>query len=345
MKKILFVDNGVEFDSITLRKKPHGGAEVAFVSLVESLAKLDYEVVVYNNCVNEGKINKVNWKKINDDIYLENFDTLVINRGDKFLNFKRECKNRIFWIHNPATYLIKYRYLSKLFFNKTKIIFSSNFHLNSYPKWAPASERIIIPYGIDDYLFKKKIEQNSSNRNAIFTSNPMRGLDWLLDKWEKEIYPHCHGSKLEIYSGFQTYGKFGIKHSKKIRDILSKAQSLKDKGVILNDPIERKELFKKIIKSRVFIYKGSDDETFCMAVAEAQMLGVPAVVRNYGCMRERIINGKTGFLCESDEDFCSKTIKILNDNKTLKKMKGELNKKKNYHSWLEIARKWQEFLN
>ena len=57
MKKILFVDNGVEFDSTTLRKKPHGGAEVAFVSLVESLAKLDFEVVVYNNCVNEGKIN------------------------------------------------------------------------------------------------------------------------------------------------------------------------------------------------------------------------------------------------------------------------------------------------
>ena len=35
MTKILFIDNGIEFDSKTLREKPYGGAEVAFVSLVE----------------------------------------------------------------------------------------------------------------------------------------------------------------------------------------------------------------------------------------------------------------------------------------------------------------------
>ena len=37
MTKILFIDNGIEFDSKTLREKPYGGAEVAFVSLVENL--------------------------------------------------------------------------------------------------------------------------------------------------------------------------------------------------------------------------------------------------------------------------------------------------------------------
>jgi len=50
MTKILFIDNGIEFDSKTLREKPYGGAEVAFVSLVESHAKLNLEVLVYNNC-------------------------------------------------------------------------------------------------------------------------------------------------------------------------------------------------------------------------------------------------------------------------------------------------------
>ena len=51
MTKLLFVDNGIEFDSILLKKRPFGGAEVAFVSLVEALAKLNYEVLVYNNCL------------------------------------------------------------------------------------------------------------------------------------------------------------------------------------------------------------------------------------------------------------------------------------------------------
>ena len=132
MTKILFIDDGVEFDSKIFREKPLGGAEVAFVNLVESLAKTGFEVVVYNNCINQGKINSVFWKKIDKNLFKETFDTLVINRGDKYLDFKKECKNRIFWIHNPARYLMKYRYLSKLFFNKFKIVFSSNYHLSTY---------------------------------------------------------------------------------------------------------------------------------------------------------------------------------------------------------------------
>ena len=71
MTKLLFVDNGIEFDSLLLRKKPYGGAEVAFVSLVESLAKLNYDVCVYNNCRNKGLINGVSWNRLNSKINKE----------------------------------------------------------------------------------------------------------------------------------------------------------------------------------------------------------------------------------------------------------------------------------
>ena len=46
-------------------------------------------------------------------------------------------------------------------------------------------------------------------KKVIFTSNPMRGLYWLLDMWEKNIYKNSNGAILEIFSGFETYGKFG----------------------------------------------------------------------------------------------------------------------------------------
>ena len=159
MTKILFVDNGISFDSVLIKEKPFGGAEVAFVSLVENLSKHDYEVVVYNNCKNQGKINGVQWKRLDDSIYKEKCDVLVVNRGDKFLNIHKNCKSKIFWIHNPAKYLLKFRYLSNLFFRDFKIVFSSDYHLNTYPRWAPAKERIVIPYGIEEKLlnYKKKI--------------------------------------------------------------------------------------------------------------------------------------------------------------------------------------------
>ena len=63
MTKVLFIDDGIDFDAETARQKPIGGAETAFVSLVEELAKLNIEVVVYNNCLNQGIINNVRYGK------------------------------------------------------------------------------------------------------------------------------------------------------------------------------------------------------------------------------------------------------------------------------------------
>mgnify|MGYP001295701985 CR=1 FL=1 len=60
MTKVLFIDDGIDFDAETARQKPIGGAETAFVSLVEELAKLNIEVVVYNNCLNQDEINSIN---------------------------------------------------------------------------------------------------------------------------------------------------------------------------------------------------------------------------------------------------------------------------------------------
>jgi len=345
MTKLLFVDDGISFDSYSIRKKPYGGAELAFVSLVECLSKSGFKVVVYNNCENEGLMNGVEWKKLSRSIHKEMCDTLIINRGDKFLNIKKECKNRIFWIHNPAKYLRKYRYLSKIFFNNFKIVFSGEYHASTYPFWAPAKERVIIPYGIEDKLFNYKKIRVPPKRKVIFTSNPMRGLSWLLKMWEKNIYKKSEGAILEIFSGFETYGKFGKKHSSEISDILKKAKSLSSINVKVRKPLPRQKLLKELKQSRLFIYKGTLDETYCMSLAEAQMVGLPSVVMNHGCMNERIINGKTGYICENDKMFCDKTIKLLNDDLLWINMHKNALKKKNYLTWNEVANKWKKILN
>ena len=250
---------------------------------------------------------------------------------------------RIFWIHNPAHYLLKYRYLSKLLFNKFKIVFSSNYHYSTYPKWAPALEKIIIPYGVKKELYVKK--NKPPKPISIFTSNPMRGLDWLLEKWEKDIFPHVPEARLNLFTGLETYGKFGLKHEKTINKILSLVQNAKKKRVFLSPPTNRNQLKKQILKSRVLLYRGSNDETFCMAVAEAQVLGVPAVVCNFGSLKERVKNNHTGYVCENDEDFSLKTIKLLKDDKTWMRMHKNLIKNNNHENWMEVAKRWQKIID
>ncbi len=114
--------------------------------------------------------------------------------------------------------------------------------------------------------------------------------------------------------------------------------------MVVKKPLPRQKLLKELKKSRLFLYKGTSDETYCMALAEAQMVGLPSVVMNYGCMNERIINNKTGYVCENDNIFCDKTIKLLNDDILWKNMHKNALKKQNYLTWNEVANKWKKIL-
>lgn len=344
MKKIVFIDDGIEFDSSTRINQPTGGAENAFISLVESLAKKNLSISVFNNCRNTGKLNGVNWQKLDKSISKHKFDVIVINRGDKFLNFRKNCTKRIFWIHNPAKYLIKYRYLSKLYFNPATIVFSGNYHLKTYPNWAPNKNKKVIPYGVDDFIFEAKEKLKNFEPIAVFTSNPLRGLDWLLDLWEKDIYPNVPNATLKLFTGMQTYGVHGKKKDSMVFPILNRASSLKSKGVILNHPLPRNKLIKEIKKSRLFLYKGSFDETFCMSVAESQVLGIPSVVKDLGCMSERIIHGKTGFVTKNDKEFSNYAIKLLTENDSWLKMHDYMLKNNSHFSWDKIAEMWKKIL-
>src|SRR5260370_1337165 len=54
-------------------------------------------------------------------------------------------------------------------------------------------------------------------------------------------------------------------------------------------------------------------ETFGLAVAEAQAMGVPVVVKPLGWVRERVIDGETGHVAEDDESFVKTAIAVLRD--------------------------------
>ena len=61
-----------------------------------------------------------------------------------------------------------------------------------------------------------------------------------------------------------------------------------------------------------------------MALAESQGFGGSAVVCNSGCMNERVIDKKTGYVCKDDKEFCKRTIiELLNNDKLWKKMNNE----------------------
>jgi glycosyltransferase involved in cell wall biosynthesis len=312
LAEIVMADDGIAFDGDTLATGPLGGAETAFVSLAEALAARSHRVTIHNLCSEPMDRNGVTWKPLNGELP-DTADLYIANRGDRLLTLVPGAKARVFWIHNPAGYLKKWRYLSKLWRTRPKVVFSSNFHAASFPGCLPSGGGVTIPYGISQPFLAIDPPVGPPAPRAVFTSNPMRSLDWLLDLWAAEIQPSVPGGELHVFSSPKTYGDHGDARATAMNAVLDRAAALADKGVVLRDPLPKRELAAELVTFRALLYRGDPGETYCLSVGEAQASGVPSIVQDIGCVAERVVDGVTGAVASDDKDFAELARRLLLD--------------------------------
>ena len=82
-------------------------------------------------------------------------------------------------------------------------------------------------------------------------------------------------------------------------------------GVVARGPLGKSELAAELAMARLFLYRGDIGETFCNAAAEAQAMGVPAVVEDIACMAERVRDGVTGFVVKGADAFSARAVELL----------------------------------
>ena len=318
MARIVLADDGIEFDGRTLDHRPLGGVESSVILLVEELAKRGHRVSVRNKCGVAETVKGVDWALIHPGGRLyagmpEDADLYIANRGDKLLPLMPKAGRTVFWTHNPAGYLLKWRYLSKLWRIRPAIVFIGRYHATTYPKWAPDGGRVVIPYGIPDMFRTAEAAAEPPPPRAVFTSNPLRSLDWLLGVWDRHIRPRAPTAELHVFGGAKTYGAVGDAKAEAMAQVLDRARSLSSAGVIVRGPVPKKELIAELRAARVMLYRGDLNETFCLAVGEAQAMGVPAVVQNFGSVVERVVDGETGFVARDDGAFADSAVALLTD--------------------------------
>lgn len=343
MADIVMTDDGIVFDGASLEKGPLGGAETAFLSLAVALAGRGHEVRVFNRCGAAMTRDGVAWSPLSGS-FPERCDLYIANRSDKLLPLMPEARRAVFWIHNPARYLLKFRYLWKLWRRPMPIVFSGAYHAATYPNWAPDGGRLIIPYGISgDFLSVTRGSAVPPPR-AVFTSSPLRGLDWLLDLWRTKIRPACPLAELHVFSGAATYGAHGAAREARMRPVLEKAASMADEGVVLRQPVGKPELAQELAAARVLLYRGDPGETFCLAVGEAQAAGLPAVVMDIGCVAERVVDGETGFVAGDDSEFAAAAVQLLTDGARWRQQSAAALASQRDWTWDKAAARFEELV-
>jgi len=313
MANILLADDGIEFDGRTPEQRALGGVESSVVLLMEELATRGHRVHVRNKCNAGLDHNGVDWQPIDTADWPDDIDLYIANRGDRLIKRMPAARRTIFWIHNPASYLMKWRYLWKLWQVKPAIIYIGTYHGTTYPAWASGGERFVIPYGLPDMFCQASPRETPPPPRAVFTSNPLRSLDWLLDLWSRRIEPAVPGAELHLFTGAATYGSVGENKATAMNKVIAQAEALSGQGVRVRGPVAKSQLAKEFADARCMLYRGDLNETFCLAVGEAQASGVPAVVRDLGSVVERVIDGKTGYVAKGDDEFVTSAIDLLKD--------------------------------
>lgn len=342
MAQIVMADDGVAFDGAMAECAPLGGAETAFVALAEALARRGHRVAVYNRCRAPVRHNGVDWAPWETGVP-ESCDLYIGNRGHRTIGLVRRTGTRLFWLHNPASYLRKPRNLWRLLRWRPRIVVTGRYHRATVPRWLPCRAPALIPYGLLD-PFRQTAPREPPPPRAIFTSNPLRGLDWLLDLWAARIAPAVPRAELHIYAGPTVYGLAGTPAAVRIETILSRADRFAASGVFRHPPLAHAALAEALTGARVMLYRGDPGETFCLAVAEAQALGVPAVVTPLGALAERVEDGLTGSVARSAEDFAAAAIALLREDDLWRRRHRAALARQRGLSWDEVAARFEELM-
>jgi hypothetical protein len=342
---IVMIDDGVAFDGRSAESGPLGGAETAFIGLARGLAARGHRVRAYARGAGRLDDHGVAWAPVEGGTP-ETADLYIANRGHRLLDRVPRAGRIAFWVHNPARYMVKPRYLLRLWRRRPVVVFLGPFHATTLPGWVPTGGRAVISYGLSEVFRHGAARAEAPPPRAIFTSNPLRRLDWVLERWAAQIRPQIPGAELHVFSSLATYGGGSPEKNALARPILARARELAGQGVVLRPPVAKPELVRELMQSRLFLYGGDPGETFCLAAAESQASGVPGVVSRSTCLAERVRDGETGFVLGDDDaaGFAARAVELLRDDALWHRQHRACLAVQRGLGWAEAAALWERLL-
>ena len=115
-----------------------------------------------------------------------------------------------------------------------------------------------------------------------YTSTPWRGLDILIDAWEKINPTDC---ELHVFSSCDIYGsEFSLSENSKFEDLYSRCQTMP--GIVYRGSIANEELRKELPSFDILAYPNTFEETSCISVIEALSAGLRVVTSDLGALPE-----------------------------------------------------------
>lgn len=343
MAHIVFADKTGSYDGRDLERKPLGGTESSVIRTARELARRGHRVEVYSNCAGPILDHGVQWLPLSG-ARPEHCDLYVACHQPELLGFVRKPRRRAIWVLWPVSQLKHYKKIWRSWWYRPIPVLISLYQAQTYspflPQWKPM---IVVPHGLPDDVRGHGPLADAPAPRAIFASNPSRNLRHLIEIWASAILPRVPNAVLDVY------GVHGLAPGDdpwaKWQDVLPAGLSAQVKAsIVIHPSLGRVELMQAMRQSRVMLYLGHKAEAFCLAVAEAQALGVPAVVSPVTVLPERVIDNRTGFVRATDHEFADAAVALLSNDALWRQQHEAAIRYQQGISWSEHAGRLESLL-
>jgi hypothetical protein len=313
MASIIFADATGGYDGRALETRALGGTESSVILCARGLAARGHDVTVHSNCDAELTHEGVRWRPLGA-APAEACDVYVAVQQPELLGLVPRPRRRVIWVLWGANQLRHYKRFWRLWLHPPKPILMSQHQLRDYWPVLPGRAEIsLIHLPLPEAVRGWPALAAPPPRRAIFASNPQRNLRALVELWAERILPQLPDAALDVY---------GVNNLKPGEDaweawagtlLPRDAPAELKASVRVHRPVPKPALLEAMRAARVMLYLGHKCEAFCLSLAEAQALGVPAVIAPVAALPERVIDGVTGFHHADPAAFAAAAIRLMTD--------------------------------
>jgi len=259
-----------------------------------------------------------------------------------------ETKIRLFWAHNTP-YQLNNSHLERGGWRKFhKMIFISHHQMEEYVReyQIPYSHCVVMKYALEPVRPQPKPTDRIS---LIYTSTPHRGLDILVNVFEK-LCEEYDNLELKVHSSYNIYAMSDRQKNYENTPLYQKLEehpNIKNIGYVSNE-----ELKKSLASSHIFPYPSTYRETFCLALLEAMSAGLLCVHSNYACLPETASNWTVMYPYHEDKavhsaifyEHLKSAIDSVNDRKVQRQLKYQSRYVNYFYNWETRTQEWIDLL-
>lgn len=312
MARIIIADDTSPYTGRTGEQVALGGTESSVIALAEALARRSHQVTALTRTAERLTHKGVDWAPLSSAASHGDVDLYLPVQHPRLFGLVKKPRKLAVWLIWPVNNLRHYKRVPTMWRYRPLPVVASAWQAREYSFVLPRRRDItIIPLAIqDDWRNLPPLAAPPAPR-AVYASMPVRGLPWLLPVWDRLILPRVPAAELHVL-GVKGFARAYGEPVPELPWVAGMSEA--GRASLRVHPSLPRDAQREVMRSaRVLLYHGHRSEAFCLAAAEAQALGVPAVVGPVSVLPERVRDGATGYVKETPEQFAEAAIRILTD--------------------------------